>query len=263
MATRPPGRHPTRVLVGLLLLGCVVAAWAAGATRAFARRSAVPQSLVALGDSVPAGTNCGCTPFPQLSARQVSASGRRSFAATNDAVPGITTSGVLKQLGSDAPVIAHLRTADVVELEVGANDVSYSQKCGTTLTCYAPKLAPVEQNLRSTVSQIRALATGRKPLIVLLDYWSVWLGGKYAQAKGPAYVATAEQLTDDVDGDIRATAKSMGCAYIDLRAAFKGPNYAYDETHFLSSDGDHPNAAGHERIAVTTAEAIEKALGLR
>ena len=45
-----------------------------------------------------------------------------------------------------------------------------------------------------------------------------------------------------------------------LRAAFKRPNYAYDETHYLSNDGDHPNAAGHERIAAAAAAAIQAAL---
>jgi lysophospholipase L1-like esterase len=49
---------------------------------------------------------------------------------------------------------------------------------------------------------------------------------------------------------------------VDLRAAFKGPNYAYDETHYLSGDGDHPNAAGHRQIAAATQAVIEKALHL-
>jgi lysophospholipase L1-like esterase len=44
---------------------------------------------------------------------------------------------------------------------------------------------------------------------------------------------------------------------VDLRAAFKGPDYAYDETHYLSDDGDHPNAAGHAQIA----KAVETEVG--
>ena len=61
---------------------------------------------------------------------------------------------------------------------------------------------------------------------------------------------------------IKSTAAKSGSAYVDLRAAFKGPNYAYDETHYLSNDGDHPNAAGHQQIAAATVAVIEKALGI-
>jgi lysophospholipase L1-like esterase len=51
-------------------------------------------------------------------------------------------------------------------------------------------------------------------------------------------------------------------AYVDLRAAFKGPSYSYGETHYLSNDGDHPNAAGHQKIANATEAVIENRLGL-
>jgi hypothetical protein len=34
----------------------------------------------------------------------------------------------------------------------------------------------------------------------------------------------------EVNDVIEGTATQTGSAYIDLRAAFKGPNYAYDET---------------------------------
>ena len=59
---------------------------------------------------------------------------------------------------------------------------------------------------------------------------------------------------------IKTTAAKTGSAYVDLRAAFKGPDYAYDETHYLSNDGDHPNAAGHQQIAEATQAVIETAL---
>jgi hypothetical protein len=36
----------------------------------------------------------------------------------------------------------------------------------------------------------------------------------------------------------------------------------HDETHYLASDGDHPNAAGQEKIAIATLAVIEKSLHL-
>ena len=59
---------------------------------------------------------------------------------------------------------------------------------------------------------------------------------------------------------IRALAQRSGSAYVDLRAAFKGPDYDKDETRYLATDGDHPNAAGHEQIAEATDAVIEKRL---
>jgi lysophospholipase L1-like esterase len=181
--------------------------------------------------------------------------------ATNDSVAGYTTTDVLHQLTSDSNVIGHVRGADAVEIEVGANDVAYNTgSCGTAVDCYAPRLPTIEKNLAAIVSRVHDLSSGHKVLVVMLDYWSVWLGGQYAAEQGEAYVDAAAMVTDQVNAVIKSTAGKSGSAYVDLRAAFKGPDYAYDETHYLSNDGDHPNAAGHKQIADATEAVIEKAL---
>ena len=79
--------------------------------------------------------------------------------------------------------------------------------------------------------------------LILLDYWSVWLGGRYADAEGPAYVDAVASVTDRVNTVIKTTAADTNSGYVDLRAIFKGPDYDSDETPYLASDGDHPNAA--------------------
>lgn len=206
-------------------------------------------SVVALGDSVPAGSACGCTPYPQLSATDMSVPGLREVSAHNLAVPGYTTADVVGQLSHNQGVIDDVKQSDAVELQVGANDIGYSTKCGTTVDCYAPAIPGLEQNLRAIVQRVDELTAGRATLVVLLDYWSVWLGGQYAQAQGQAYVDAAAKVTDEVDTAIMTVAGQMRSAYVDLRAAFKGPDYSYDETHYLAADGDHPNAAGHQKIA--------------
>lgn len=216
---------------------------------------------MALGDSVPSGHQCDCTPYPELSAQGLTASTGQTVIATNDAVAGYTTSNVLKQLNSDSSVIDQVRQADAVEINIGANDVPYNKNsCGTTIECYAPLVPPMQKNLSAIVGKVHELTAGHKVLVVLLDYWSIWLGGQYAQSKGDAYVAAAEEMTDRVDTAIKSVAGSTSSAYVDLRAAFKGPSYAYDETHYLSSDGDHPNAAGHKQIATTTETVITNTL---
>ena len=217
------------------------------------------RSIVALGDSVPAGSGCGCTPYPQLTGTELS-SPPDTVSVANDAVGGYTTSDVLDQLRNDPAVIDRVRASDVVELEVGANDVGYSSSCGTSVACYQPRLPGVQKNLAAIVARVHELRQGQPLLVVLLDYWSVWLGGQYAAAQGEAYVAAAAEVTDQVNAVIRSTASATSSAYVDLRTAFKGPDHAYDETHYLSNDGDHPNAAGHEKIAEATQAVIERAL---
>jgi lysophospholipase L1-like esterase len=214
-------------------------------------------SIVALGDSVPHGSNCDCTPFPEQTASDLASSTHRKVTAENDSVSGATTADVLHQVDSDGAVIDHVRHADAVEVEVGANDVGYSGSCGTDVACYSGDLPALEEQLNAIVARIHELTAGRRVPVVLLDYWSVWLGGEYATERGPAYVEAAAEMTDRVADIIQRTAADTGSHYVDLRAAFKGPDYAYDETHFLSDDGDHPNAAGHRRIA----EAVEAVVG--
>ena len=252
------------VVVGMLALGFAVTGCSLSSSTTTTSTSSQQRSwsVVALGDSVPYGTNCNCTPYPPLTADGLTAKTGQTVTATNDAVAGYTTSDVLHQLRSDAAVIDHVRAADAVEIEIGANDVAHSQSCGSNAGCYAPRIPTIKANLDAIVSRVHELTAGHKVLVVLLDYWSVWLGGQYAAAKGEAYVDAAAQVTDDVNDVIKSTAAKTGSAYVDLRAAFKGPDYAYDETHYLSNDGDHPNAAGHRQIATAAQAVIESALRL-
>jgi len=165
-------------------------------------------------------------------------------------------------LTSDPAVIDNVRRSDAIEIEIGANDVGYSQSCGTSVACYQPTVPTVEKNLSAIVARARELTAGRHVLIVLLDYWSVWLGGQYAGAQGDAYVTAAAAVTDQINTVIKETASTTYSGYVDLRVAFKGPDYTYDETHYLSSDGDHPNAAGHQQIADAAVTVIRSALGI-
>jgi lysophospholipase L1-like esterase len=252
-------RRQVRGVVGVVAISCGLAACGSSAGSGTTTASSPSRLIVALGDSVPYGTNCDCRPYPALTADGLTKNSGQAASTMNDAVPGYTTSDVLRQLTSDSAVIGHVRAADAVEIEVGANDVAYSSTCGTAVDCYAPKVPTIEQNLSSIVSRVHELTSGHKVLVVLLDYWSVWLGGKYAAAHGDAYVDAAKTMTEEVDAAIKSSAAGTGSTYIDLRAAFKGPDYAYDETHYLSSDGDHPNAAGHQQIATATEAVIENA----
>lgn len=220
-------------------------------------------SIVALGDSVPSGYKCKCTPYPQLSASGLTTTTGQTVTATNDAVAGYTTTDVLRQLNSDSTVIDQVRKADAVEINIGANDVAYNAKtCGTSVACYAPLVAPMQKDLAAIVSRVHDLTSGHKVLVVLLDYWSIWLGGTYARNKGHAYVSAARHMTAQVDAAIKTTADQNGSSYVSERRAFKGPSFGSIESHYLASDGEHPNATGHQAIATATEAVIKDTLHL-
>jgi acyl-CoA thioesterase-1 len=265
MSQRNATGRSLAALAVLAVTGCLTAACGSSSdsTASSASTAATSQtrSIVALGDSVPSGYHCNCTPYPQLSAEGLATSTGQTVTATNDAVAGYTTSNVLKQLDSDSSVTDSIRNADAVEINVGANDIPYNKDgCGTSVDCYAPLVAPMQTNLATIVSRVHELAAGHKVLVVLLDYWSIWLGGTYAREKGQAYVKAARNMTDQVATVIKTTASESGSAYVDVRRAFKGPSFGYIESHYLATDGEHPNAEGHQAIATATQHVIEKAL---
>lgn len=245
-----------------LVAGCSSGASGTASSASHAPPPPGSWSVLALGDSVPAGTACHCTPYPQLTATALAGVAHRQIVAVNDAVAGYKTTDVLHQLADDRQVIADTRRADLVEIEIGANDVYYSSDCGTTVACYSSTVPQVESNLKAIVTRVHQLTAGHRTLVVLLDYWSAWLGGQYARAKGSAYAAAALLVTDEVNTVIRSVAAQTGSAYVDLRAVFKGPDYDRDETGYLASDGDHPNTEGHQKIAAAVVQVVEQRLGL-
>ena len=88
-------------------------------------------AVLALGDSVPYGTACECTPYPKLSASDVSRVTGHAVDAVNDAVAGYRSADVLEEVQHDRSVMRHVHRADAVMVEVGANDIAYSSTCGT------------------------------------------------------------------------------------------------------------------------------------
>lgn len=233
-------------------LGALVAALCLAACSA-APAPAVPlsetatvggQVVVALGDSVPAGTACDCDPFPDLYARMLSP----AASAANLARPGYTSNDVRGQIDDDGTDDT-LRKATVVLIMAGANDLAATFDDDGDDAAYQSTAAQVVANVRATIDGIRQVHVSPVQIVVL-GYWNVVKDGAVGLATyGSDGVAAAENATRYCNEALRQAAESDGARYVTTRVAFKGENRDQDPTGLLAPDGDHPNARGHQAIA--------------
>jgi acyl-CoA thioesterase-1 len=201
-------------------------------------------TVVTFGDSVPAGTACGCTPFPDLYARLLVPDGR----SVNLAESGYTSADVRAQITTPTAE-ATVRTADVLLLMVGANDITPTLDARGDDVAYAGVAAEVQRNVTAIAATMQAVRAEPVPVIVL-GYWNVAEDGDVGRAiHGDEGMVEAVSATAYVDDALRRAAAASGARYVDTTAAFKGDTGEQDPTRLLAPDGDHPNAVGHKAIA--------------
>ena len=236
------------VLLGLVVLLAGCSAHGPAATPEAARSAAATPDagsaagdpaprVVTFGDSVPAGTACGCTPFPDLYARMIGAT------SDNLAEPGFTSLDVRDQLATP-PAQAAVRTATVVLVMAGANDLAAA--FDTSGGSYPSPAAQVEQNVTAVVADVHALRPSAAVLV--FGYWNVVEDGDVGRKDYGGYgVAEAADATQYCNDALRQAA--AGAIYVDTTTAVKGDSGEDDPTGLLADDGNHPNAAGHAAIA--------------
>lgn len=215
-----------------------------------------PYRVVGLGDSVPAGTACGCTTYVTLVAQKAAGAAGRTAEVSNLAQPGLTTSGLAAEL-RQSTVRDAVDQADLVIVTIGANDFDESlltaDRCqpAAALSCYQSTLAQQRTLLSGVLAQIDAL---HPHTVLVTGYWNVFLDGAVGRAKGATYVQGSDALTRADNAVIAAVAAGQGDRYVDIYTPFKGGGR--DDTGLLAADGDHPDAAGHQLIARTLLAAL-------
>lgn len=211
-----------------------------------------PLAVVALGDSVPAGTGCDCAAFPERYAGALAGRAGRRVAVTNDGVPGQTSPGLLGALQDGQPAASDVAAADVVTITIGANDFDYTAdpSCpGGAVGCYQPELDALPRTVDAILARVAALRRQAPTTVLLTGYWDIWQDGRVAAAGGGDYVATGDALTGGVNRQIQQAAARDHATYVDLVTPFRGTTSTEDDSGLLADDGDHPNASGHQVIA--------------
>jgi len=219
-----------------------------------------PYRVVGLGDSVPAGSACDCTSYVSLVGRHEAARLGATASVSNLAQGGLTTGGLWDQL-QDSAVRRKIAAADLVIITIGANDFDTDSVADDS--CSAPGLGCFQSTLRQQASQLDAvlkkvdsLLGGRSATVEITGYWNVFLDGDVAAARGADYVRNSVALTKAENAQIAKAAEARAATYVDLFTPFKGASGTKNDTALLAGDGDHPDAAGHRKIA----KALESAL---
>ncbi|MBO3129802.1 SGNH/GDSL hydrolase family protein [Dermatophilus congolensis] len=214
-------------------------------------------SIVTLGDSVPAGMACDCDTYSQQVAQALSRRHNRTAGLVNLALGGARSSDIVAQLATPQPR-ADITTADLVLLQVGANDFNPEQieECANNLDrCYGADLTRLRRNISSLTDEISRISNYRAKIAVI-GYWNVFPDGKVGSHYGEGYLRASDRLTRKVNTALRKAAGKNG-QFIDAYTPIKGKNGKKDPTSKLAPDGDHLDASGHTALA----KAILAALG--
>lgn len=223
-----------------------------GVTPASAAAASSNGYMVTFGDSVPAGSHCGCTPFPDRYARKVGVRLGRSVTMTSYAFGGAVASDVMDQL-STARVQRAVRRSGTALIMVGANDFAgaFSDVLAhrrRAADAFPPVADRVQRRVTAEVRQIQQLSPGIH--VIVLGYWNVMKDGAVGlRTYGTWGEAKAVRATLDADAGLHEAAVATHSTYVSTYYPFKGWDGSSDPTPLLAADGDHPNAVGHGVIA--------------
>ncbi len=210
-------------------------------------------TAVGIGDSVMAGTHCGCAGPMAAYARQFSRATGRRVDARGFGANGATTASVLEQIKAD-PVRTALRHADIIVVIVGANDLNpdaakrASGSCDRS--CYQPDVAAMGTRLGHLLDQLARIDTTSPHMVLVTNYWDLFPEAGLARS-GPesAQLEWQEAVTAAANNAIRTQVLLHGDVYVDTVVPFRGGGGADDPSPLLAADGDHPNAVGVQVLA--------------
>jgi lysophospholipase L1-like esterase len=208
--------------------------------------------VVGLGDSVMAGTRCGCRGLVEEYAAALGRRTGRPVRVTNLGSDGAVTGDLLHALAGDRRTRTAVAGADVVVVTIGANDLlpqrAAWQTSGCGATCYESAARAVGRRLARVLHALAVDRGGRTDHVLVTDYWNVFRDGQVAlDSDGADERAWSVRVTAAANREICGAARAQAAACVDLVAPFKGRGHR-DPTPLLADDGDHPNAAGVRAI---------------
>ncbi len=205
-----------------------------------------PTTVVGLGDSVMAGSACGCAGPVAEYARVVGRRSGQRVVDINLGRNGATTSTLLSRLHQRGAGRDVMR-ARVVLVIIGANDLLPQRRrwedSGCPPSCYAPAVAAMGRRIRRVLTRVRTLRAHSRGTVLVADYWNVFKDGKVARNDGgQPLIAWSRRVSRAANRAICRAARGEDATCVDTYTAFVGNDR--DPTGLLADDGDHPNPKG-------------------
>jgi lysophospholipase L1-like esterase len=251
-----------------LAVAVIAIAAGAGTSRAGLRAStgASPSlTLVALGDSIPYGEDCGgCIGYVDLYARAArSALGVRIKVDNRAEHNNLNSTRLLGQIRHNPSMRAAVSRASIVTLTIGHNDTPWAS---STDPCDGAKsdvdgaeaweryggscLVPIASKLRANVggilSEVKRLRGGKPTVIRVTNFHNDVINDPTMPQK--SYVPS-KTVDDALSKAICGAAASGKVPCADVYHAFNGPNGTRFDGPYVSTDHVHPNQKGHALIA--------------
>lgn len=211
-------------------------------------------SYVALGDSLATGAGATTSYVAEYAAGLEARTGA-DLEITNLAVNGWTSTDLLTALAEDEAMRAAVAGADLLTVDIGANDLLgaipfyATDTCGgdDNLQCLRDATALVESQWAAILDEIIALRDGDAAGIATIDLYQPFVGNPRVADD----LEVLRPVMDDLNAVITEVAEERGIPVATVHDAFHGPDGTGDPnaTFLLSVDGLHPSNAGHAAIA--------------
>ncbi len=220
-------------------------------------------SYVALGDSLATGYGAD-RGYVDRYAGLLRAQTGATVEVRNLGVNGLTSRQLRAGIEGDRRVRDAVRRADVVTINIGANDLLQARSkyqsgnCGgaDNQDCLREAVAGFRANwdaiLAGVITDLRSPGT---TVIRAMDFYNPSVAVDAATVSWPAagandFVVFKEYL-EQVNSHIAASSNARGVLHAEVYESFNGPNGDEDPSGkgYMSEDGIHPSDEGHAAIA--------------
>lgn len=246
----------------LLASAAALLAVAGGATGASRQLT-----VVALGDSIPYGNDCGgCTGYVELYARNASRALGAAVKVDNRAEHNnLDSRRLLAQIRTNAAMRAAARRADIVTLTIGHNDTPWASNtdpcdgsdsdtndnnaidwASYTGPCLGTVAAELRSNVSGILAEIKRLRAGKPTAIRVTNFHDDNIHDPTMPAKS---YGSSKAVDDALNTAICRAAASAKVPCADVYHAFNGPSGTRFDGPYVAADHVHPNQKGHTLIA--------------
>src|SRR6185312_4582972 len=208
----------------------------------------------ALGDSLAAGALAQLGYVPRY-ATYVNTDTGSNVTTLNLGIPGWQSGDLLNALQNDPAFRKQVSGDQVVTWGIGGNDLASSHDkyvkntCGGTdnQDCFRTAVSTFETNWDAIVVELLKLRDPGKTILRTMDIYNPYVNPDTQAGR----FDTVETYLDQANSHIHDNAKANNIPVAEVHTAFNGTDGTQDPVTLglISSDGFHPNDAGHKVIA--------------